>query len=423
MKKILYLECAAGISGDMFVAAMVDLGVERTGLLAMLERLQLEHVSFHLEKICKNGFAGTDFEVEIHHHHEHEHDHHQEHEHHHHEHDHHHHDHHHAHHEHRNLADVLEVIHRAGLTARAADLAEKIFTIVAEAEAAVHGKRVDEVHFHEVGAVDSIADIAAAAYCADELGIDDVVVSSLSEGTGFVECAHGSLPVPVPAVLKIAERYGIVLRTTGENGEMTTPTGIAVAAALRTRTCLPEEYVVRKCGIGFGKKEFKRPNLLRAMILEEKEQSSAGDRIMLLETNLDDCTGEQLGYAGTKLLEAGARDVHTIPAYMKKNRPGWLLRVICDPEKAVEMEHIIFRETTAIGLRKQLIDRVCLERDTREVALAAGRVQVKCSRWSGGVICSPEYESVKALSDRTGVPFCDLYAEARKLAEREEGVK
>ena len=397
MKKILYLECASGISGDMFVAAMADLGVDRTRLLAMLEKLQLEHVSFHLEKVCRNGFSGTDFNVEIHeHHHEH-------------------------HHEHRNLSSVLDVIRRAGLPDRAYVLAEKIFTIVAEAEAAVHGKPIDEVHFHEVGAVDSIADIAAAAYCADLLGVDEVIITSLSEGSGFVHCAHGDLPVPVPAVLKIAEKYAVPLRRTDENGEMTTPTGIAIAAALRTRSILPEQYVIRKTGIGFGKKEFKRPNLLRAMLLEEQTaESHTDDRIMLIETNLDDCTGEQIGLASGKLFDAGAKDVHTVPCYMKKNRPGVLLRVLCEPEKSTEMEQIIFRETTAIGLRKQLIERVCLERTVSDVRLPVGPVAVKRSRWSGGVICSPEYESVKALSERSGIPFCDLYKQAQTLAESEE---
>lgn len=407
MRKILYLECASGISGDMFVAAMADLGVDRAGLLGMLEKLQLEHVSFKLEKTCKNGFAGTDFEVEIHEHHHH--------------HDHHGHEHDHHHHEHRNLADVLEVIRRGGLSERAYALAEKIFTIVAEAEAAVHGREIHEVHFHEVGAVDSIADIAAAAYCVDQLGVDEVVVTSLAEGTGFVHCAHGDLPVPVPAVLKIAEKYAIPLRRTGENGEMTTPTGIAIAAALRTQSVLPEEYVIRKTGLGFGKKEFKRPNLLRAMLIEEQTKTAgADDRILLIETNLDDCTGEQIGLASGKLFEAGARDVHTIPCYMKKNRPGVLLRVLCDPGKSAEMEAIIFRETTAIGLRKQLIDRVCLERRVADVQLPAGPVAVKRARWSGGVICSPEFESVRALSGKTGIPFTDLYNAAQKQAEQEE---
>ena len=403
MRKYLYLECASGISGDMFVAAMTDLGIEKSGLLAMLEKLQLENVSFRLEKICKNGFSGTDFEVKIHDHHDHANGHH----------------HHHHHHEHRNLDDVIAVILRGGLTPRAHVLAERIFTIVAEAEAAVHGKSISEVHFHEVGAVDSIADIAAAAYFMDALGVDDVIVSSLCEGSGFVHCAHGELPVPVPAVLKIAEKYTIPLRQTDEDGEMTTPTGIAIAAALRTRAELPSEYVIRKVGTGFGKKTFKRPNQLRVMLLEEVSACAGNDRIMLLETNLDDCTGEQLGLAFQKLFDAGARDVHTIPCNMKKNRPGNLLRVLCDPAKDIEMEEIIFRETTAIGLRKQLVERVCLDREIKTVQLAAGPVAVKCSRWSGGVICSPEYESVRTLSETTGIPFCDLYKAAKKQAEQE----
>ena len=202
---------------------------------------------------------------------------------------------------------------------------------------------------------------------------------------------------------------------------MTTPTGIAIAAALRTQSILPEQYVIRKTGVGFGKKAFQRPNLLRAMLLEEQTgEKPADDRILLIETNLDDCTGEQIGLASGRLFEAGARDVHTIPCYMKKNRPGVLLRVLCEPEKGVEMEQIIFRETTAIGLRKQLIERVCLERTVSDVQLPVGAVAVKRSRWRGGVICAPEFESVKALSEKSGIPFTDLYKAALKIAEREE---
>lgn len=400
----LYLECAAGISGDMFVGAMLDLGADRDGLLAMLNSLQLEGVAYHIEKCNRNGFAVTDFHVVLpheHHHHDHHHDHH--------------------HHEHRNLADALAVIRRGDLSENAFAVAEKIFTIVAQAEAEVHGKPLEEVHFHEVGALDSIADIAAAAYCIDNLNIQDVIVRSLAEGTGFVHCAHGDLPVPVPAVCRIAERFAIPLRVTDEDGEMTTPTGIAIAAALRTKTELPQEYIIRRTGYGSGKKVFKRPNLLRAMLLEETS-AVCDDSIVLLETNLDDATGEQLGLAMEKLLSAGARDVHYIPAFMKKNRPGWLLRVICDHANAAAMEKIIFSETTAIGLRKQVIERVTLERHIATVSLPVGEVKVKRSRWSGGVICAPEYESVKALAESASVPFADLYAAAKQTAEMEENV-
>lgn len=410
MKRTLYLECASGISGDMFAGAMLDLGTDQAGLLAMLESLKLEGVEYRIEKCSRSGFSATDFQVILHHHdhHDHHHD---------------HHDHHHHHNEHRNLSDALAVIRRGNLTENAFAIAEKIFTIVAQAEAEVHGKPIDEVHFHEVGALDSIADIAAAAYCIDQLGIDEVIVCSLAEGTGFVHCAHGELPVPVPAVCKIAERFAIPLRITDETGEMTTPTGIAIAAALRTRKTLPENFVIRKTGIGCGKKEFKRPNLLRAMLLEENTAPAPGeDRIILLETNLDDCSGEQLALLLENLMAAGARDVHYIPAFMKKNRPGWLLRVICDPDNTADMEKIIFAGSTAIGLRKQEIGRVTLARRSADVILPVGTVSVKRSRWENGVICAPEYESVKALAESSGIPFADLYEAAKKVAETEENV-
>lgn len=410
-KKILYLECAAGISGDMFVAAMADLGADRNGMLEMLKSLRLDGVEYQLQSVVRSGFAAKDFSVILpgeHHHHHHDH----------HDHDH---DHHH-HHEHRNLADALEIIRRSTLTPRAYTIAEKIFTIVAEAEASVHGKPVEEVHFHEVGALDSIADIAAAAYCIDALDIGETVIPALSEGTGTVQCAHGELQVPVPAVLKIAERFSIPLRITDEIGEMTTPTGIAIAAALRTSGRLPEVCTICKTGLGSGKKTtFKRPNLLRAVLLEDQSDTTdQSDRIALLETNVDDCTGEELGLAFQQLMDAGAKDVHTIPVYMKKNRPGWLLRVICDPADVPQMEQIIFAVTGTIGLRKQLLERTCLTRRTADVTLPAGTVAVKRSRWQNGVICAPEYESVRRLSEETGIPFRELYQAAKTAAEKEE---
>jgi len=439
-KQILYLECATGISGDMTVAALLDLGASKIKLLAALESLNVEGYSVSIGRANSHGVDACSFDVELehehHHEHEHEHEHHHEaaleHEHHHevheHEHGHHHehgHEHHHEHHhphEHRNLADVTAILNSGSLSPRARELALKIFGIVAEAESKAHGKPIDEVHFHEVGAIDSIVDIAAAAVCLDDLGIDDVIVSGLSEGTGFVECQHGLLPIPVPAVANIAAAHGLPLRILpGVNGEMVTPTGAAIAAAVRTRSALPESFTIAKIGLGAGKRDFGMPNVLRAMLIEETKQTDAPpSEITILETNIDDSTGETLGLAMESLLDAGALDVHYIPVFMKKNRPAWLLRVICRNADIAKLERVIFTQTSSIGIRKLPAGRTCLARTVVDVALPAGTVKVKKCTFDGQTFYYPEYESVKVLAAASGVPFADLFRDAAETARKHD---
>ena len=263
------------------------------------------------------------------------------HEHHHHDHSHeHHHDHGH-HHEHRGLHEILHIIEHADMTERAKKTAVRIFQILAEAESKAHGVPADQVHFHEVGAVDSIVDILAVAVCLDNLGIEKVIVSPLAEGQGYVRCQHGTLPVPVPATANIAQAYGLKLRFTETPGEMVTPTGAAIAAALGTGASMPKNYRIVKIGIGAGNKDFDHANILRAMIIEEEEEEKT-DSLELLETNLDDCTGEVLGYTMNLLLKAGANDVWYTPIYMKKNRPAYMLSVLCRESSRETMEDIIF---------------------------------------------------------------------------------
>ncbi len=442
-KQILYLECATGISGDMTVAALLDLGASKIKLLAALESLNVEGYSVSIGRANSHGVDACSFDVELEHehhhehHHEHEHEHEAalEHEHHHeaheHEHGHHHdhghgHEHHHEHHhphEHRNLADVTAILNSGSLSPRARELALKIFGIVAEAESKAHGKPVEEVHFHEVGAIDSIVDIAAAAVCLDDLGIDDVIVSGLSEGTGFVECQHGMLPIPVPAVANIAAAHGLPLRILpGVEGEMVTPTGAAIAAAIRTRSALPGSFTIAKIGLGAGKRDFGMPNVLRAMLIEETARTDAPPaEITILETNIDDSTGEALGLAMESLLDAGALDVHYIPVFMKKNRPAWLLRVICRNADVSELERIIFTQTSSIGIRRLPAGRTCLARTVVNVALPAGTVQVKKCCFDGRTFYYPEYESVKALAAASGVPFADLFRDAAETAGKNDG--
>ena len=398
MTEYLYLEGACGISGDMTAAALLDLGANRGKLDAVLQSLHLDGFDYRIEQKTSYSICGCDFDVHLHHsehhHEEHYHEHH--------------------HHEHRHLSDVYEIIDRGEMTERARSLAKKIFLIVAEAEGKAHGCPTEEVHFHEVGAVDSIVDIVSVAVLIDDLGIENVIVRGLNEGRGFVTCQHGSLPVPVPAVANIAEKYGIVLRPTENDGEMVTPTGIAIAAALRTSESLPAAYKIIRTGIGLGKRDFGRANFLRAMIIED---ATSSDQMYVIETNIDDSTAEELGLAMEKLLAAGAADVHFEPCFMKKNRPAYMLRVITSAGLLPQMEDIVFRNTTTIGLRKYPVERRCMERKIIRVRLTGGEVEVKKCRLGDIVRYNPEYESVKALAAAEGRPFRDVFDEARRVAK------
>lgn len=297
------------------------------------------------------------------------------------------------------------------MTDSARALARKIFTIIGEAEAKAHSKPLEEVHFHEVGAVDSIVDIVAAAVLFDSLGVSEVIIPALYEGTGTIRCQHGILPVPVPAVMNIISAHDIPLQITGARGEYVTPTGAAIAAALRTDSALPASFRVIKTGLGAGKRDYKeRTNILRAVLIEETE-SPDKDAIVKLESDLDDCTGEILGYTLEKLMNAGALDVHYTPIFMKKNRPGWEITVLCRPEKKEAMEEILFSETTTIGIREfENVSRTVLAREEKEIETPFGPAQAKVVSHQGKTYVYPEYDSVKALAEKTGVPLKVIYS-------------
>lgn len=406
MAKVLYFECASGISGDMTVAALLDLGADRTVLDRALNSLPLDGFRTEITRVKKSGLDVCDFNVILEHdNHDHDmeylhsHNHHHDHEH---EHEHHH------HHEHQTLPGILHIISHADATDGAKALAGKIFTILAEAEAKAHGVSMDEVHFHEVGAVDSIVDILAAAVCLDNLGADQCIFPSITEGSGTVRCQHGILPVPVPAVLNIAQAHGLRLAPCGVQGELVTPTGAAIAAAVKTRDRLPGSCTVLASGMGAGKRQYERPSILRVMLLEVEDTQK--DTIVKLETNIDDCTGEALGYVMEQLLAEGARDVHYTPVYMKKNRPGWQLNVICTEETRPSLEAIIFRETTSIGIRRVSMERTVLNRAIETVWTPLGTAKVKVCTVDGLRRCYPEYESVVKLCRDSGKSFQEVYA-------------
>lgn len=347
----LYLECYSGISGDMTVAALLDLGATEENLRRTLAKLPVDGYEIRIGRVMKNGLDACDFDVILE---EHAHSH-EEHIHSHGEHSHAHTEHAHGHaehsHAHRTWRDIEAMLDEASLEPGVLERAKKMFCIVAEAEGKVHGRPAEEVHFHEVGAIDSIVDIVGVAACLEELSVDRVLVSNIFEGRGHVKCQHGILPVPVPAVLEIAAAHGLSLKQTEQSGEMVTPTGAAVAALSEGKR--PESFRVKAVGLGAGKKEFPRANVLRAMLIEEEE---AGD-FWMMESNIDDCTGETLGYAMDCLLAAGAEDVFFTPIFMKKNRPAYRLSVLCEEKKISELEEILFRETTTIGVRRYRVNR------------------------------------------------------------------
>ncbi|MBR4546292.1 MAG: nickel pincer cofactor biosynthesis protein LarC [Oscillibacter sp.] len=419
MKQALYFDCGTGISGDMTVAALLDLGADKDALQRMLDSLPLEGVRTQIRRVNKAGLDVCDFSVilpeenhdhdmeylyghEHGHSHEHHHDHDHDHEHgHSHDHEHSHdHGHEHHHHGHRGLPEILDILGKADMTPAARAMAETIFRILAEAEAKAHGVSLEEVHFHEVGAADSIVDIAAAAVCFDSLGVRECIIPALCEGTGSVRCQHGVLSVPVPAVLNIVQAHGLPLTITAQRGELVTPTGAAIAAAFRTSGQLPERFRVLKTGTGAGKRAYERPSLLRVMLIEADD--GADDSLTLLETNVDDCTGEALGFVMEQLLNAGARDVFYTPIYMKKNRPAYLLSVLCTEDSRTAMERLIFANTTTIGIRRMSVARTTLSRRSGKVETSFGEIDVKYYDAPDGARVTPEYESVAAICRATG---------------------
>lgn len=465
MGKTLYLECYSGISGDMTVAALLDLGADRSVLDRVLKSLKVSGFETKISRVVKSGIDACDFDVVLdkehenhdhdmeylhgHHHKGHENNHFYDHNHahedeaehfHNHEHNHAHgagsaQDHHH--HEHRGIKEITYIIEHSAMTENAKKIALRIFEILAEAESKAHNVPVDQVHFHEVGAVDSIVDIVSVAVCLDDLDITEVIVPVLCEGRGTVRCQHGILPIPVPAVANIVSANHLRLKMTEVEGELVTPTGAAIVAAVKTKDKLPETFEIQKIGIGAGKRQYECPGILRAMIISESTEQTKGrdkakaqteefknpeignnpktenqetkDTIIKMETNIDDCSGEVLGFVMERLMKAGARDVHYVPVFMKKNRPAWVLNVICKEEDIETLQNIIFEETTTIGIRYSIMERTILPRETRTLPTPWGEVQVKVCTLNGKEQLYPEYESVAQLSREKEISFAEIY--------------
>lgn len=429
MGRTLYLECFSGISGDMTVAALLDLGADRKKLEQALSGLSVQGFRTEITRVKKSGLDACDFHVILDK--EHENDDHdmeylhgkgdvsgQEH--------HHNKDAVHGHsHEHRGILEIRKIIMESKITDRAKKTAVSVFEILADAEAKAHGVPREQVHFHEVGAIDSIVDIVSAAVCLDDLDITEVIVPKLCEGRGTVRCQHGVLPVPVPAVVNIVEQNGLFLQITEVEGELVTPTGAAVAAAIRTSDHLPDEFIIEKTGIGAGKRQYTCPGILRAMLIREKKTEKKDrirdqDVIWKLETNVDDCTGEELGNVMRQLFEAGARDVYYTPVYMKKNRPAYEVSVICTEDRVPFLEDVLFEETTTIGIRKSCMERTILKREIQELCIDGFPVKTKlCTLPNGQIRCYPEYESVAAFAEKNHISYREAWGRIRGCWKKE----
>lgn len=376
---IIYFDCQAGISGDMTVGALLDLGVPLEHLRSELARLGLPPDSFSLsvKTTERQHLASLKFDVAVH-----------------------------DQHTHRHYADIDAMIAASSLSERVREQARAIFLRLAEAESKVHGTPIAEVHFHEVGALDSIVDIVGAAICLEYLDVTAVYASQLPLGSGFVETAHGRLPVPAPATAELLR--GLAVHDNCGPGERVTPTGAAILATLVTGSGARPAMLLSGIGSGAGSRDFPDcPNILRAFLGTDGMGNS--ERVLVAETNIDDSTPEVLGYVMERLLEEGALDVFFTPVQMKKNRPGVMLSFLCRQELLDGLAALVLAETSAIGLRSYPVDRITLERRIEERETPWGNVRVKLvSDGKGFVRMAAEYEDCRRVAREQGIPLQEV---------------
>ena len=418
--KTLYLDIFSGISGDMFLGALIDLGVDPHRLEIELAKLQLDGYHLHWTRQAKSGIEGVKFDVHLANDHEHSRGH-----------DHHHHEH--EEHEHgRSFAVIKQLIARSTLSDWVKEKAVAVFRRIAVAEGKIHGHPPDEVHFHEVGAVDSIVDIVGACIALELLGRPRVLAAPVVEGTGWVNCAHGRFPVPTAATLEILGARGVALTQCDEPHELVTPTGAALLAEFAESFAPMAGLVAEKVGYGLGTRDnLTRPNVLRAVLGEVQSVGQPvsavaapadghdweTDTIAVLETNLDDINGEILGRFIELALAAGALDVFQTPVQMKKNRPGVLLTVLCATADAARFTEMMLRETSAFGVRRHVAERRKLRREIVTMKTEHGEVAVKLGWLDGRVIqAAPEFESCRKLADLTKLPLKQIYEAAIRAA-------
>jgi uncharacterized protein (TIGR00299 family) protein len=383
--KIAYVDCFSGISGDMFLAALLDAGLPLEVLQDGIEKLNLpEKVEVRLSEIHKGALRAASLEVVVPH----------------------------SHH-HRHLSDILEILSASQLSAHIQQTAGRVFSLLAEAEARVHGEPVEQVHFHEVGALDSIVDVTGAVLGLETLGIERLYASPLPYGSGTVNSDHGTLPLPAPATLEVLRLAQAPLTPSPAQVELVTPTGAAILATLATFE--RPNLTVTGLGIGAGKRDLPWPNIMRLIVGETP--ASGSSEMVQIETNIDDMNPQMFGFVMEKLFAAGALDVYLTPIYMKKNRPATLLGVIARRQDETVLADLILRETTTLGMRVQPIYRYEAQREFREVETPFGKLKIKLKIVNGQVLQSmPEYEDCVRLANENGVSLAEIYAAAGRQA-------
>lgn len=389
--RTLYLDCFSGIAGDMLLGALIACGAEEERLRQELARMAVSGWKLRVEKVERNGIGAVDVSVDVED----------------------------GHHHHRHLADIEEIIKGSSLSPQVQERALAVFQRLAAAEAKIHGTTPQKIHFHEVGAVDAIVDIVGTCIGLELLDVEQVISSPLPLGRGFVECAHGTLPLPAPAVLELLQgipAYGVDLEA-----ELVTPTGAALVSTLATSYGPLPAMAVKAAGYGAGKRQLPdRPNLLRAIVGEmDARFAASAPEVAVLETNLDDLSPQFYDVVTQRLFDAGALDVYLTPVQMKKGRPAVLLTVLADPQRAEALADILFRETTTLGVRFHTLKRLCLEREWQTVSTEYGAIRVKVGRWKGApTVASPEYEDVKAAALASGAPITKVYQAAQAAYNR-----
>lgn len=375
-----YFDCFSGISGDMTLGALIDLGVPLEWLDDSLKRIPLQGFELSLTSISRMGIYAKHLRVYV------KDDSHE-----------------------RHYEDIKYLIENSSLSSQVKQTSLKIFSVLAHAEAKVHGCPIEHVHFHEVGAIDAIADIVGTALCLEYLGITRIAASAIPLGTGFVSCRHGILPLPAPAAAAILS--GVPVYGTDIAKELVTPTGAAIIKSLSESFGEMPEMTIEKIGYGAGERNLEdRPNLLRIITGTPKVAKTGSDEIMVLETNIDDMNPEIFGFLMEKLFDDGASDVYWIPVFMKKNRPGTLIQVLCKKEKKDALISRILSETTSLGVRFYAAHRQILAREQAEVETAFGRIQMKrVSCPDGSVRLVPEYEVCKKIALEKNMPLKAVY--------------
>lgn len=384
--KTAYFDCFSGISGDMILGSLIDAGLDFGRLREELAKLPLSGYELAAEKTMKNGISGTRFSVTAA-----------------------------PQHHHRSLADITKILDDSGLADPVRLRAASVFKKIAGVEAAVHGVKVEEIHFHEIGAIDSIIDVTGAFIALDLMGIGAVYASRINTGEGFVETAHGTLPVPAPATAALLA--GAPVYSSGVRAELATPTGAAIIAEAAQGFGPMPEMRIQSVGYGAGYKDLPVPNLLRVFI-GDSGAAAGYETIVSIETNIDDMNPEFYQHVSERLLEAGALDVYTAQVIMKKSRPGVVLTVLCREESRDALSRIIFEETTTAGIRYGRMERVVLDRELRRVRTPFGEIGVKVLTGAGRVITvSPEYEECARVARERNIPLKQVYDEARKAAD------